>query len=127
MEKEVILVVGYPKSGNTWLTRLVADLLMCPVKGFFEKPQHLDLAIEGLNRESEFIVYKAHQTFEQVDKKVKKKNIIYIVRDVRDIAISGAHYFATYPSKNFVSNIVCKIPFAGKIGSGSKLLLGVNI
>ena len=34
MENETVYVVGYPKSGCTWLTRLVAELLGCPVSGF---------------------------------------------------------------------------------------------
>ena len=34
MTKRRMLVVGYPKSGNTWLTRLAAELLGAPVKDF---------------------------------------------------------------------------------------------
>ena len=33
-----IIIVGYPKSGNTWLTRLTADLVGCPVEGFLYNP-----------------------------------------------------------------------------------------
>ena len=30
MTKRRVLVVGYPKSGNTWLTRLAAELYYAP-------------------------------------------------------------------------------------------------
>lgn len=47
-----VLVVGYPKSGNTWLTRLVAELISCPVKRFFGQPGNPEIAIEGSNHQS---------------------------------------------------------------------------
>ena len=45
--KNNIVIAGYPKSGNTWLTRLVAEVLKCPVVGFLEQPQNNEIAIEG--------------------------------------------------------------------------------
>lgn len=94
-----VLVVRYPKSGNTWLTRLVAELISCPVKGFFGQPNNPEIAIEGSNRQSNYIVFKGHQTFHKVCQKIQHKHLIYIVRDVRDVAISGANFFKIYPSK----------------------------
>ena len=92
-----IIVVGYPKSGNTWITRLTAELVGCPVKGFWNYPNHNEIAIEGSERSSEYSCFKAHQTFS--DLAVDPTNIghqiyiIYVIRDPRDIVISGAKFF----------------------------------
>lgn len=109
MENGKILVVGYPKSGNTWLTRLVAELIGAPVKGFFDNPQSNEMAMEGLDRKSSFAVYKGHQPYNQIKGKIKDQNILYIVRDVRSVAISGANYFEFLPQSFFVK-MICKIP-----------------
>lgn len=109
-----ILVVGYPKSGSTWLARLVAELISCPVKGFFEEPENPEIAIEGIDRNSKFLIFKGHQPFYQISGKIKEKNLIYIVRDVRDVAISGGNYFNFRPS-NFATKLICEIPIAGRL------------
>jgi len=49
-----ILVVGYPKSGNTWLTKLVAALVDCPSKGYLEQDERIEISQEGLNRNSNY-------------------------------------------------------------------------
>lgn len=98
MHKKII-VAGYPKSGNTWLTRLVAELVHCPVGGFWDST-HVEIAVEGECRKSDYICYKAHQTYEQLkacEDWSRDCRIIYIIRDPRDVAISGANYFRFYP------------------------------
>lgn len=107
-----VLVVGYPKSGNTWLTRLVAELIACPVKGFFEQPNNPEISIEGGDRQSSYVVFKGHQTFHQVCKKIQHKHLIYVVRDVRDIAISGANFFRFHPD-SLIDKFICKLPKIG--------------
>lgn len=102
----------HPKSGNTWLTRLVAELISCPVKGFFGQPDNPDVAIEGSNRQSNYIVFKGHQNFHKVCQKIQYKHLIYVVRDVRDVAISGANFFKLYPTK--LDKYICKSPIIGK-------------
>ncbi len=94
-----VLVVGYLKSGNTWLTRLVAELISCPAKGFFGQSHNRKIAIEGSTRQSNYIVFKGHQTFHKVCQKIQHKHLIYVVRDVRDVAISGANFFKLYQTK----------------------------
>jgi len=89
-----IIIVGYPKSGNTWLTRLTADLLDCPVEGFLYSPNNVEIAIEGSERKSEFRVYKSHHQFSELTEEDKKNaKIIYVIRDPRDVSLSGSNYF----------------------------------
>ena len=103
-----IIIVGYPKSGNTWATRLVAELIKCPVAGFLDEPQNKDIVIEGSDRKSLYAAFKAHHT---IDKLVKSPTAIHkvicIVRDPRDIAVSGAHFFKKlndFRSANILDN-----------------------
>jgi len=91
-----IIIVGYPKSGNTWVTRLTAELVGCPVVGFWQET-HTEIAREGQGRVSAHSCYKAHQQLKELGIEVNSvtatTKVIYVVRDPRDIAISGANYF----------------------------------
>lgn len=85
-----IIIVGYPKSGNTWVTRLVAELVKCPVIGFFGA-KHDELSREGADRISEFQCFKSHHQLHELDS--SKTKIIYVIRDPRDVVVSGSYYF----------------------------------
>ena len=89
-----IIAVGYPKSGCTWATRLVAELVGCPVGGFWRSEKN-EIAIEGEERVSDFRCYKSHHQLADlgVSPNDPETWIIYILRDPRDIAISAANYF----------------------------------
>jgi Sulfotransferase domain len=89
-----IIVAGYPKSGCTWATRLVAELVGCPVAGFWQRDKD-EIAVEGEERASDYRCYKSHHQLAELG--VQPKDwanwIIYILRDPRDIAISAASHF----------------------------------
>ena len=89
-----IVVVGYPKSGCTWATRLVAELVGCPVAGFWQSDKK-EIAVEGEHRISDFRCYKSHHQLAELGLQPNDPDswLIYILRDPRDIAISAANYF----------------------------------
>lgn len=109
-----IIVAGYPKSGNTWLSRLLGDLYDCPVTGIgTAKP----LAAEGEDRLcTSHIVRQLHlkPTHTWKDDRPSSEwrsavdnawwfaedlwdpsthKIVHIARDPRDVAVSVQHYW----------------------------------
>jgi len=112
MVKKNILIVGYPKSGTTWLSRLVAELIKCPIQGDWGFNNASSLYKEGEDRVSSFQCYKSHHTFNELHNASNQNiyKIIYIIRDPRDIVISGAHYFLfSHPLILFLKKI--NLPF----------------
>ena len=92
--KKRIIIVGYPKSGTVWVTRLISGLLDAPIVGFWKEPNNANL-IEHLERKSKFEVYHSHHSYDELKKDINHDfdKIIYVVRDPRDIVISAGHFF----------------------------------
>lgn len=95
--RKKVVVCGYPRSGNTWTTRLVAEALSAPVGGFYRdyagNYRRREVAIEGIERANKhnIVLYKSHhdaQFFERKD-----ISVIFVVRDPRDVALSAMSYF----------------------------------
>jgi hypothetical protein len=113
MQKNIV-IVGYPKSGTTWLSRLVAELVQCNFIGDWgfdtENPSRIILEDDS----SEFVVYKSHHSANEIEKASKKMihKIIYIIRDPRDVVISGVHFFDFTKLKNSFFNKILRNLFS---------------
>lgn len=98
-----LFVTGYPRSGNTWLARLLGDVLNSPVGGmYYAKP----LATEGLQRPGRYYVRQLHLRPTQADKGKPVPNawtlslpyldeikLLHVVRDPRDVIVSVFYYW----------------------------------
>jgi hypothetical protein len=118
-----IFIIGFPKSGNTWLTRLVARAYHFPVAKFAVKKENLEMAadvnkeIENLN--DNFRVIKNHCLPEMIQERfgdISNDIIIYVSRNPLDAFISSFFYFKhprkdkfTRLDKNFYLNPVYKV------------------
>lgn len=100
-----IIVVGHPKSGNTWLSRLLADALDSRLVGL--PPRAVPIGEEGLSRPGLYTVRQLHlvpiyddDCTEAINgpytfavKKWTDERIVLIMRDPRDVAVSCMFYW----------------------------------
>lgn len=106
MKREPIYVAGWPKSGCTWLTRLLGDALNCPTGGATLPQDKKEIATEGQDRPGPYVVRKAHLVLLNRDRgpaipaphklawrRITNERFVFIIRDPRDIAVSSAAYF----------------------------------
>nr|WP_272506794.1 sulfotransferase domain-containing protein [Salinibacter ruber] len=90
---------------------MTAELVGCPVEGFWGEPHRDEAAIEGQNRTSDFRCYKAHHPLCELRKATDKSiyKLLYIVRDPRDVVVSGGEYFDPPRFERFEVYVVQKI------------------
>jgi len=124
---EAIYVVGYPRSGCTWLTRLVSSSLGLAAGGAHP---FLDASEPATQDGDSPIVRKGHyelirkaRDFKEMETPVPEPEhkmywrvltdepVFYIVRDPRDIAVSGAHYWPKFTVSQFLHYMAYKRPW----------------
>lgn len=120
MSKQTIIISAYPKSGSSWLTRLLADTLNCPSAGSHPSQDKREIASEGWDRSGDYIVRKGHYrlAFYNVATEFLHKphllslyhktneRIIFLIRDPRDIIVSACHHWKKR-SREEVIKLVC--------------------
>ena len=87
--KEVIWVVGCPKSGNTWLIRLVAEALNS--RSGDSSEASLPPSAEGFDRPGKYYIFHEHLMKRRYVPQENK--IIFIIRDLRDVIVSAKYYW----------------------------------
>ncbi len=108
-----VFLVSYPRSGNTWTRFLIANLLHPndPVTFVNIDRKVADIyttSQEALLQLPRPRILKSHEPFDP-----RYRNVIYIVRDPRDVAVSYYHWKLKrrviqdgYPMEQFVSGFV---------------------
>jgi len=111
MNKKNIIIIGYPKSGTTWLSRLVAELISCPLRGDWGFETLNPPYREGTERDSDYQCFKSHHIYSDLmdASTLKFHRAIYIVRDPRDVVVSGCYYFSFLPKLLAKKNTAAKI------------------
>lgn len=107
MKKKNIIVVGYPKSGTNWLGGLIADLVEGTYMGNWGFSAKGDIS-QGSQGHSGFQIYKSHHSFNDLFNASHHKidAIIYLIRDPRDISISGLNYFSfSHPLLHWIKKL----------------------
>lgn len=93
-----ICAVAYPKSGISWATRLLAEYIGCPARSLRVKDDPVNDGL-GRKRERPSAVYKDHGMPAFIKNHVPLSDVVYVVRDVRDLIISAAHYFNKFKAR----------------------------
>lgn len=96
-----IYVVGYPKSGNTWVTRLLARAIQIPAGNGMGGNDDAEIAtdvnkfLSSSSCDSNFRVRKSHLFPQDFLKLIdlNPKRIVYVIRDIKDVTISSYFYF----------------------------------
>jgi len=99
LKNESIYVIGFPKSGNTWLTRLLADSLKMRVGIGMNGLDKDEIATDVNTRlnlpfNTIYTIRKTHFLPNQL-KKFRGEDVkkgVYIYRDIRDIIVSSYFY-----------------------------------
>jgi len=128
MTKQLVVISSYPKSGSTWLTRLIGDVLDSPTGGSYPSEDNKEIATEGQNRSGDYIVRKGHYRFTSATPNAlwsssrqflfnpaphllnmtytNDERIIFIIRDPRDIIVSACHHWKKR-NRSQIINLVC--------------------
>ncbi len=96
---EDVFIVGYPKSGNTWMQYLMAGLVYGMNPEFLPDSLVQDLVPDvhlkkQFKRYFKYNIFKSHHC-----PRPEYQKVIYIVRDVRDVMLSYYEYNKNHPEQ----------------------------
>ncbi|MDO8288920.1 MAG: sulfotransferase domain-containing protein [Parvibaculum sp.] len=95
--KRNIVVSGYPKSGNTWLTRMLADAAESEMVAYLSdhrKTLPRERGMVGHEMRRDLVTVKSHHTVSLLRMGgIPLTDIVLVVRDPRDVAVSGSGFF----------------------------------
>ena len=100
-------VIGFPKSGNTWLVRMIARALNIHVEAFPTPDKTRDPAADvnaEIDTNDDDLVYKLHYTpedFTKVYGSPDEARFVYLKRDPLDVMVSGFFYFCYSGDERF--------------------------
>lgn len=118
-----VLIVSYPRSGNTWFRFLIANLLSDEPASFGNIERivpdiyvNSDLQLLGMPRPR---ILKSHEPFTAL-----YKSVVYLIRDPRDVAVSLYHYTLKvrtlppdYPLDRFVDQFIDSAAEVNRFGT----------
>ena len=120
--KEPIFVIGFPKSGNTWLARLLAEVTRSNI-AVNDPLDVINAADNSPERTGCYVVYKEH-VVNDVEEALRGK-VVYIIRDVRDVLISGFYHCNRWCNNELIKrNIICRWYFIHEVGKLNKMWQG---
>lgn len=112
----IVVINGYPKSGNSWLCRIVAGYLDCAVSGYLGGPNDEEVSVRPPTGNQSVIVLKSHHMradLAPLDTAFAK--VLHIVRDPRDVTVSASAYFTKRVFRNKLARLAALVRFAGKL------------
>lgn len=108
--KEPVFVIGFPKSGNTWLARLLAEATYSNINAV----DAINAADNSSDRSGRYLIYKEH-VVQDIDRVLQGK-VVYIVRDPRDVFVSGFFHCNRWCTDTLIkSNLFYKLYFRREI------------
>jgi len=99
--KEDLYVIGFPKSGNTWLARLLSDITNSKIYVESDNDK-INNSENSDDKNGSYLIHEVHGTHDL--NRVLKSKKVYILRDPRAAIVSG--FFHNY--RNLTEDMVQK-------------------
>jgi len=107
-------IVSYPKSGNTWVRFLIANLVASEPADFLTMETRVPSIYNETSRDLAAMprprVLKSHEYFDP-----RYRRVLYVVRDPRDVVVSYYHYWVR---KGFITGALSLDDFGDRFLSG---------